>query len=280
MNLKQTNVAAALLLAAVHSGVAWGQPPPGVTPVTPLQPPAGELGAGSPRVVLEIGQGEETWGRVVLELDLERVPRTADAFLHHVDAGFYDGTVFHRVLPGFLVQGGGYTTALQPKREGVGPPVPNEAQRGLKNRRGTIAMARGRDPHSATTQFFINLADNPKLDHPGHDGWGYCVFGRVVQGMDVVDRMARVSTRRDPRQRDATPSQPVEPPVIRRAWRLREPAAATPTPRTATPSPMDAGAPPTDTGDEDRVVPEPPEPPSGGSPDGTEERPSEHELPR
>lgn len=274
MNLKRTNVAA-LLLAALHSGVAQGQPPPGVTPVTPL---AGEPGVVSPRVVLEIGQGEESWGRVVLELDVERAPRTVDSFLHHVDAGFYDGTVFHRVLPGFLVQGGGYATALQPKREGVGPPVPNEAQRGLKNRRGTIAMARGRDPHSATTQFFINLADNAKLDYPGHDGWGYCVFGRVVQGMDVVDRIARVSTRHDPRQRDATPSRPVEPPVIRRAWRLREPAAATPTPRTA--APAEAEAPPTDTGDEDRAVPESPEPPSGESPDGTEERPSEHELPR
>ena len=278
MNLRQINVTAALLVA-LHSGVAAGQPPTGVTPVTPLPPPAVEPGAGNPRVVLEIGQGEESWDRVVLELDVERAPRTVDNFLHYVDAGFYDGTVFHRVLPGFLIQGGGYTTALRPKREGVGRPVPNEGQRGLKNRRGTIALARGRDPHSATTQFFINLADNTKLDYPGHDGWGYCVFGRVVQGMDVVDRIARVSTRRDLRQRDTTPSQPVEPPVIRRAWRLQEPAAATPTPRTAVPRPADAGAPSSDTGDEDRVVPEPPEPSPGESPDGTEEQPSEHELP-
>lgn len=285
MNAMVGRVGVAVLLAASWAAGAAGQPPPGVTPIRTLEPPAGAERpeapqSRSPRVLLEIGAGNATWGRVVLELDTERTPQTVENFLHHVDSGFYDGTVFHRVLSGFLVQGGGYTAALEAKREGVRRPVANEARRGLKNGRGTVAMARGRDPHGATTQFFVNLADNPKLDHPGHDGWGYCVFGRVVQGMDVIDRVAKVPTRRDPRQRDTSASLPLEPPVIRRAYRLSGADAEAPGPSVRTPAPPPPRAPPIDPGDEDRIEPEPlPEPPENEEPEGAEHQPSEHEHP-
>lgn len=139
-------------------------------------------------------------GRITIELDAARAPLTVANFLAYADAGFYDGTVFHRVIPDFMIQGGGFEPDLQkkPTRE----PVRNEAANGLKHVRGTLAMARTRDPHSATAQFFINQRDNPDLDHPGHDGWGYAVFGRVVEGMEVVDAIAAKSTGRRAGLRD------------------------------------------------------------------------------
>ena len=131
-------------------------------------------------------------GDITLALDADKAPKTVANFLHYVDDKFYDGTVFHRVISGFMIQGGGMQPDLQkkPTRE----PVENEAKNGLKNARGSIAMARTNDPHSATAQFFINLKNNDFLDYPGQDGWGYTVFGEVTEGMDVVDAIAAVST--------------------------------------------------------------------------------------
>jgi peptidyl-prolyl cis-trans isomerase A (cyclophilin A) len=143
--------------------------------------------AANPRVLMET-----TLGEITLELDADKAPKTVANFLAYVDAGFYDGTIFHRVIPDFMIQGGGLDPDLdkKPTRE----PVENEAKNGLKNNRGTIAMARTGDPHSATAQFFINHKDNPNLDYPSFDGWGYAVFGRVTEGMDVVDAIAAVPT--------------------------------------------------------------------------------------
>jgi len=143
----------------------------------------------APRVRLETNKGV-----IVVELDPVRAPLTTANFLAYVNAGFYDGTVFHRVIPGFMIQGGGYTADLEPKE--TRPPIRNEATNMVSNRRGTIAMARRQDVDSATSQFFINLVDNSPLDHRDNSprGFGYCVFGNVVEGMDVVDAIAAVET--------------------------------------------------------------------------------------
>jgi cyclophilin family peptidyl-prolyl cis-trans isomerase len=135
---------------------------------------------------------ETSMGTIVLELNEQKAPKTVENFLDYVRDDFYEGTVFHRVIDGFMIQGGGFTQDFQQKPTRA--PILNEADNGLKNTRGTIAMARTADPHSATAQFFINVTDNPFLDHPNPDGWGYTVFGRVVEGMDVVDAIARVPT--------------------------------------------------------------------------------------
>ena len=119
-------------------------------------------------------------------------PIIVENFLKYAKVGYFNGTVFHRVIDGFMIQGGGFTPAMEEKK--TGKPIQNEAKNGLKNQRGTIAMARRPDPHSATAQFFINLKDNAFLDYPGQDGWGYTVFGKVTQGMDVVDKIAKVKT--------------------------------------------------------------------------------------
>lgn len=170
------------------------------------------------RVALDIAQGEESWGQITLELDAEKAPQTVENFLKYVDAGFYDDTIFHRVIASFMIQGGGFTADHKAKRAGLLPPVQNEAANGLKNKKLTIAMARTSDPHSATSQFFISTANNGFLDYPGQDGWGYCVFGRVVGGEDVVQRIAGVKTRPNP-QMGGESSQPVDPPRILRAAR-------------------------------------------------------------
>ena len=132
------------------------------------------------------------YGPILIELDHARAPQTCANFEQYVREGQYDGTLFHRVINGFMIQGGGVTENFLPKRTRA--PIRNEAANGLKNRTGTIAMARTADPHSANAQFFINVADNDFLDHPGQDGWGYCVFGRVVEGMDTVDAIKTVKT--------------------------------------------------------------------------------------
>lgn len=133
-------------------------------------------------------------GPITLELNEDEAPETTRNFLEYVDSGFYEGTLFHRVIPGFVIQGGGMTPEMgrKPTRD----PIRNEADNGLKNTRGTICMARTPDPHSATSQFFINLRDNTNLDHTSPDpkGWGYCVFGKVVDGMDTVDAIAAAQT--------------------------------------------------------------------------------------
>jgi len=152
-------------------------------------------------------------GEVEIELDAAKAPRTVENFLAYVDAGFYDGTVFHRVIPGFMVQGGGFTPDLRQKATRA--PIKNEADNGLKNARGTLAMARTMVVDSATAQFFINVADNDFLNHGGRD-FGYAVFGRVVAGMDVVDRMAAVPRGNRGGMQDV-PQTPVEIRSIRRA---------------------------------------------------------------
>lgn len=137
---------------------------------------------------------ETSMGEVLLELYPDRAPETVKNFLSYTNAGTYDGTLFHRIISGFMNQGGGYTPDYV--KVEMQQPIPNEAYNGLKNLRGTIAMARTSAPHSATSQFFINTADNTMLDHTGKNmsGWGYAVFGKVVSGMEVIDNMASVQT--------------------------------------------------------------------------------------
>jgi peptidyl-prolyl cis-trans isomerase A (cyclophilin A) len=141
----------------------------------------------APRVALETSDGT-----ILLELAATKAPRTVENFLAYVNSGHYDGTIFHRVIPTFMIQGGGFTADM--KEKPARAPIPLESQNGLKNERGTVAMARRGDPNSATAQFFINVVDNPRLDHPSPDGHGYAVFGRVVEGMDVVDRIRATPT--------------------------------------------------------------------------------------
>ena len=133
-------------------------------------------------------------GDIVIELDAEKAPETVKNFLAYVEAGHYDNTIFHRVINGFMIQGGGMEPGM--KQKDTKAPIKNEASNGLKNDAGTIAMARTQDPHSATAQFFINVADNDFLNFklPSGNGWGYCVFGKVVEGTDVVDKIKGVKT--------------------------------------------------------------------------------------
>jgi len=137
-----------------------------------------------------------TLGVIALELDAEKAPKTVKNFIEYVEAGHYNGTIFHRVIDGFMVQGGGMTPDMQQKP--TRDTIENEANNGLKNERGTIAMARTQAPHSASAQFFINVADNEFLNYrsPDLQGWGYCVFGKVVEGMDVIDKIRAVKTGR------------------------------------------------------------------------------------
>jgi peptidyl-prolyl cis-trans isomerase B (cyclophilin B) len=135
-----------------------------------------------------------TFGEIKLELDAEKAPKTVANFLNYAREGFYDGTIFHRVIDNFMIQGGGFDTDMQQKAPGK--PIENEADNGLKNDFGTIAMARTNDPHSATAQFFINVKDNDFLNHSGKNaqGWGYAVFGKVTEGTEVLDKIRAVRT--------------------------------------------------------------------------------------
>ena len=146
----------------------------------------------NPQVELHI----KNHGVVTLELDKEKAPNSTANFLEYVNNGHYDNTVFHRVIPGFMVQGGGFEPGMKEKKSGT--PIANEAGNGLKNDNYTVAMARTNDPHSATAQFFINVADNSFLNHsaPSAQGWGYAVFGKVVGGTDIVDKLKAVKTGR------------------------------------------------------------------------------------
>lgn len=145
--------------------------------------------AENPQVLLETTSGD-----ILLELFPDKAPETVKNFLQYVDEGFYDNTIFHRVIPDFMIQGGGMDAKM--KEKPTHAPIRNEADNGLKNERGAIAMARTMDPHSASAQFFINHKDNDFLNHgePSPDGWGYAVFGKVIDGMDVVDKIAKVKT--------------------------------------------------------------------------------------
>ena len=162
---------------------------------------------------------ETTLGEFAVELYADKTPETCKNFLRYVDEGFYRGTVFHRIISNFMIQGGGFVSLSEQKTAGLHEPIRNEAKQGVKNRRGTIAMARTRAPHSATAQFFINVKDNSFLDYPGGDGWGYCAFGKVVEGMDIVDKIKDLPTQANP----ANPNErslPVEAPVIRNVLRV------------------------------------------------------------
>ena len=163
-------------------------------------------------------------GDIAIELDFEKAPGTAANFEQYVREGHYDGTIFHRVISTFMIQGGGFTPGMQQKP--TRPPVRNEAENGLQNRRGTLAMARTPDPHSATSQFFINVEDNRQLDfrNASPQGFGYCVFGEVVAGMDVVDKIRNVETTTVPPHQNV-PARTVEIVSIRRA-QAAAPAAA------------------------------------------------------
>lgn len=133
------------------------------------------------------------YGDIVIELDFDKAPKTAANFKQYVEEGFYNGTIFHRVIDGFMIQGGGFTEDFQQKE--TREMIQNEADNGLQNLTGTVAMARTNDPHSATAQFFINVKDNSFLNHTNkNSGWGYCVFGKVVDGLDVVNKIKSVKT--------------------------------------------------------------------------------------
>lgn len=149
---------------------------------------AGPASAQNPSVKMET-----SLGTMIIELDGAKAPKTVENFLAYVDAGFYDGTIFHRVIPGFMVQGGGFTPAMNKKE--TRDPIENEGKNGLSNARGTIVMARTSDPHSATAQFFVNLQDNDSLDAANEpSGWGYAVFGQVTDGLETIDKIAKVRT--------------------------------------------------------------------------------------
>ena len=149
-------------------------------------------------------------GDMILELDAENAPKTVENFVNYASSGFYDGTIFHRVINNFMVQGGGFDADMRQKTTEA--PIDNEANNGLKNNRGTIAMARTMDPHSATAQFFINVSDNDFLNHTAENmqGWGYAVFGQVVEGQEVLDKIRVVSTGSQAGHQDV----PVDPVVI------------------------------------------------------------------
>jgi len=214
-------LALALLLAQAAAPAA-----PPAQETAPKPAPAG------PGVAFDIVQGRTVFGTVTIVLNPEKAPVSVRNFLKYVRSGFYEGTVFHRVIPGFMIQGGGFTPALEEKpTEG---PIRNEARNGLRNSRGTVAMARKNDPDSADSQFFVNLRDNHRLDW-GIGGAGYAVFGQVVEGMDVVDKVAMVPTATRG-QHENVPQMAV---VIRnvREVQVAPPAAAAPAPAAEPPKP-------------------------------------------
>ncbi|MGD8698119.1 MAG: peptidylprolyl isomerase [Gemmatimonadales bacterium] len=179
-------IAVALLAVACGGGNEGGGEE--MSAEQPPLPP--DVGNPMPRVVLQTNMGN-----IVMELDRESAPNTVDNIVEHVENGFYDGLIFHRVIPNFMIQTGSFTAELL-ERQSPRPPLRNEANNGLKNVRGSVAMARTTDPHSATAGFYINLVDNPNLDFTSETprGWGYAVFGRVIEGMDVVDAVAQIQT--------------------------------------------------------------------------------------
>ena len=196
--------------AAAPAAPKAAEPPPNPAPSGPV-------------VAFEVVQGRTVFGTITIALDPVKAPISVRNFLSYVRAGHYDGTVFHRVMGNFMIQGGGYTPELEEKP--TQPPIRNEARNGLRNSRGTVAMARMNDPDSATSQFFINLKDNHMLDF-GIGGAGYAVFGQVIEGMDVADKIAAVpTTTRGPHQ-----NAPMMAVVIKRAREVKVTAAPAPAP--------------------------------------------------
>ena len=182
---------------------------------------------------------ETTYGPITLTLDADKAPETVANFINYVKDGFYDGTVFHRVISNFMIQGGGFTEKMEQKP--VAAPIRNEGDNGLSNETGTIAMARTSDPHSATAQFFINTVDNRALDHKhkSSSGWGYTVFGKVVKGLDVVDRIGATRTRQA--ALNGYPAQDVpEVPVVIKSVRRVAPADPANSTDNADPTPAEA----------------------------------------
>jgi peptidyl-prolyl cis-trans isomerase B (cyclophilin B) len=204
----------ALAATAAVTLVACGRPKPqapaGAAPAAEAAGTQRGEGDSLPVVVLET-----SLGRIAIQLDRAKAPQSVENFLGHVNAGFYDGLVFHRVIRGFVIQAGILTASGMEKHSNA-PPVPNEADNGLKNVRGAVALARTQDPQSGGVQFFIDVANNPALDFKARTvaGWGYAVFGHVTEGMDVVDRIANVPTTTTGAYQDI----PVTPVVITRAY--------------------------------------------------------------
>jgi peptidyl-prolyl cis-trans isomerase B (cyclophilin B) len=157
---------------------------------------------------MPVVQLETSMGDITIELNEEKAPKTVENFINYVNSGHYEGTIFHRVIDGFMIQGGGMDAQMNEKKTNA--PIENEADNGLKNDKGTIAMARTQDPHSATSQFFINVKDNDFLNHSGKNmqGWGYTVFGKVTDGMDVIEKMRSVATGRFGMHADV-PNEPI-----------------------------------------------------------------------
>jgi len=206
-------LAIALVLAQAAAAPTAAAPAPKPAPTGPV-------------VALDVAQGRTALGTITIALNEEKAPISVKNFLSYVRAGHYDGTVFHRVMPNFMIQGGGYTPEIEEKPTQA--PIRNEARNGLRNSRGTVAMARTNDANSATSQFFINLKDNHMLDF-GMAGAGYAVFGEVIAGMDVVDRIAMVPTT----SRGQHQNVPQVAVVIKKA---REVKAAPPAPKPAEPA--------------------------------------------
>lgn len=196
-----------LAVATVLVPQSGSAPPKAAVQAPPLQAPAPTPAPGNPLVVMSTSMGDVTF-----ELFRDRAPVSVENFLQYVADGHYEGTVFHRVKAGFMVQGGGFTAAMAEKS--TRPPILNEATNGLRNTRGTLAMARMRAQRSATSQFYVNLADNTALDHRGYspDDFGYAVFGRVLSGMDVIDKIAATPTAPTADHEDV----PVTPVVIKK----------------------------------------------------------------
>jgi peptidyl-prolyl cis-trans isomerase B (cyclophilin B) len=209
--MAKTSLLACCLLALL-AYPAGAQTPAEPKPADPAPAAApAKPAAGGPRVALET-----TKGKIVIELNSAKAPITVANFLKYVDAGYYNGTIFHRVIDNFMIQAGGFNFAGDAKTPN--PPIKNEADNGLTNNRGTIAMARTSVPDSASAQFFINTVDNLSLNHKGktQSGWGYAVFGKVVEGMDVVDAIGRSKTSKQ----NGVPDMPVEKIIIKKASRV------------------------------------------------------------
>ncbi len=213
---------AAAQAAAPHAAAPAQAATPPAAAASPA--PAPRPSRSGPFVALEVSQGRAALGRIVIALDAARAPVTVDNFLKYVRAGHYDGTVFHRVMPNFMIQGGGYSAELAEKP--TRPAIRNEAKNGLRNLRGTVSMARTNDPNSATSQFFINVRDNHSLDF-GIRGAGYTVFGEVVEGLEIADKISVTPTT----TRAGHPNAPQTSVVIRSAKELEtwtEPAVTGP----------------------------------------------------
>jgi peptidyl-prolyl cis-trans isomerase A (cyclophilin A) len=206
-------------LSALALVLVQAATPAAAPPVTQPTAPAPQPAPTGPFVAFDVAQGRTAFGTITIALEPEKSPISVRNFLKYVRSGQYEGTIFHRVMPGFMIQGGGFTPELEEKP--TQGPIKNEAKNGLRNSRGTVAMARTSNPDSADCQFFVNLRDNHRLDY-GIGGAGYAVFGQVVEGMDVVDRIAMVPTA-SRGQHENVPQMAV---VIRKVREVEAPAPA------------------------------------------------------